>query len=554
MILCLLFGTMSVSAAESTQNAIYHVHDEECGETTSLRRQESDDSRGSGLRTVSEDTCGLCGGYHAYYRYDSICSCGKEWHTSGHACINSPAGTNGGDCSNYSYTDTDTSHMHPVTTFDCGFTTDTEVGQIYITSSTDIPTKELDLTVVLIHTSEFRNTIFTWSDMSVGESLHVTANGEYSINISGSNITSTTASITVANIDTEAPEIVSFTANTNKKDVKKVILTADARDNMGLATEAYSWDGGKTWSDNNSKTIKKNGTVKIYVRDIAGNVSNKTFKVTNIYEPEEDDKDTSPSLLVDLYPDTKEPAQKVILTATCNKPAVLYSWDGGKTWSNNNTTTATANALHTVLAKDASGDMATKSYNVTNIYTAFEEEEEEENVEEEVSEEIVPEEEGTEEVSEEPLSEEPTTEKQEIKDVNSVPPGEAVNEEEEKTKSDIKLELEELLVISTISASGGGFLCFFCFFWIFNKNAVVLSQDGMTEKRLGKTKIKKSGGGYVAVISVSLLNKATSNRLKIVPAKRIIKKCEGMYCRILVAGKAIETRIDKEIIVEVGNG
>ena len=83
--------------------------------------------------------------------------------------------------------------------------------------------------------------------------------------------------------DTKAPD---FTVSSNPTILTKenVVLTINANDSgVGLATEAYSFDGGTTWSSVNTKIFTENGIVSIKVRDAIGNVSNVySYTISNI--------------------------------------------------------------------------------------------------------------------------------------------------------------------------------------------------------------------------------------------------------------------------------
>ena len=76
-------------------------------------------------------------------------------------------------------------------------------------------------------------------------------------------------------IDNVAPEIISITGNPETWTKGKVTLTVIARDEQpGLADEAYSFDGGKTWQVSNQKTYTDNTKgIQIKVRDKVGNIS-----------------------------------------------------------------------------------------------------------------------------------------------------------------------------------------------------------------------------------------------------------------------------------------
>ena len=539
LILSMTFGNfISVSAAPTESIAVYHSHNDACGKTDTTEYRES--VINGNLHSVRQDTCGSCGGFVDYYQFDCTCTCGASWHTTGHACINSPAGSYQGSCGNYSRINCSTWHNHLTTTYACGLTTTSEVATLEISISTEEPAQEVELEAIINSTATISNLSYAWSDASTLKTLTVNSNDTYTVTITGDNIATTTASITVSNIDLIAPDITSYVSDITEKTTGKVTLTVEATDDVALATEAYSWDGGSSWSSETTKEVSKNGTYVVYVRDAAGNEASAEYKVTNIYIPTPP-ADTTPPIILDLYPDTTEPAQQVILTVSVVEPGVLISWDGGLTWGSSTTTIALANALHTVYVKDYAGNVASRSYDVTNIYIPVKEEE-------------IPEIEviEVEEVKPEEPEEEPET------DI-ILPPEEEPEEIPEIYVEEVKVPTEKIQgslsfgEIMTVAApvAGGGCCLFFFGFWFWGKNAVLFARDGLQERKIGKLKIKKSGGKFIVRITASMLKKASSNRLCLVPNKRFLKNNEGMYLTIQLANTEIGSRIEREIRIEV---
>ena len=769
----LVLGSSFFSKAASSELvSIYHTHGNYCGTTTTYVTQDSNNGGGgAGLRTVSSGTCGSCGGYVDYYAFDSTCSCGKSWSTTGHACVNSSYGSNNAGCSNYSAINCNTSHSHPVRTYACGLTEDVAVATMQLTSSTDDYVKELTLVGTVSNTENISNIQYSWSTGESDTGIVVAANGTYTLTITGDNIKPASASITISNVDNLPPTITSLAADITVftaddvtltvsgtdasgladkpyswdgstwsatpalkvsengtytayvkdvagniakqgitvnnidriapdvrvsadvtvptagnviltvsgtdasgladmpyswdgstwsttatktvsangtytayvKDVAgniakqsitvnnidriapdvrvsadvtvpttgNVILTVSGTDASGLADMPYSWDGttwdtiteqtisnngtytayvkdvagniaeqsitinnidriapdiklvadvtvpttgnviltvsgtdasgladipyswdGSTWSTTATKTVSANGTYTAYVKDVAGNIAEQSITVNNIYIPV-NNKDTTPPVINDLYLSTTKPAEEVIITVVVEEEDILISWDGGFSWGTNKESMAMANGMHTVLVKDASGNISQGSIDVTNILV---EEirteipaEEPESIQEEVP------------VEEEPISV-PTEQVEEPKEVEVV----EIIPEEPETKQNI--ELEDVVKVAA-PVTGGG--CFFFFaFIIFTKNAVVYAQDGLAEKCLGRIKIKKTQKGYVAKISNSMVRKATSNQYRIAVSKRFIKRNEGVYCNILIGDKQISSRLDYEMHVE----
>lgn len=527
----IVFGyAISVKAVEPEEVSVLHAHYDGCGETSTTVWRESVNS--GYLRTVWSDSCHLCGAQHDYYQFDCTCSCGMSWQTTGHACWNSPYGANTGTCSNYQVINCSTLHNHPTTTYACGLTTTSEVATLQIIASTELPTREVELSAVVNNSDSIINLAYTWTDSSDLNNLTIYENGTYSVTVSGENIVPTTVSIEVTNIDKIPPEITSYSADITQRTTGKITLTVEATDNVGLDTDAYSWDGGTTWIADNTKVVNSNGNYKVQVKDLAGNVSEEIYEVTNIYVPQPP-ADTTPPVIIDLYPDTTEPARQVILTVVVEEPNVLISWDGGITWGSSTTTVALANALHTVYVKDQAGNVDSRSYDVTNIYIPKPQPIQEEIIEEvEVVTEITP-------IPE--LPQEETSKKEEAEIVIQT-----VTIEEPEMKGNVTFWK---FVKIAAPASGGGFFFFFGF-WFFTKNAAIYSQSGISEKRLGSVRVKKTDKGYQIEVPASMVRKAGSNKYRIKVSKKLSRDAEGMYCKVILNGKEIESRLTREIYVE----
>lgn len=101
-------------------------------------------------------------------------------------------------------------------------------------------------------------------------------------------------SIEVKNIDRTAPAIREVLYGTETEAEQNGIrVTAedvqpDGSKGSGLPREAYSFDGGKTWTADREYTVKENGTVEIAVRDICGNVSGESITINNIRKEKPD--------------------------------------------------------------------------------------------------------------------------------------------------------------------------------------------------------------------------------------------------------------------------
>lgn len=97
-------------------------------------------------------------------------------------------------------------------------------------------------------------------------------------------------SVTVKNIDTTPPRILDIVYD-KEEGIAETELRLEAEDvqpdasrGSGLAAQAYSFDGGRTWSESNLHQVRENGLVEIAVRDMCGNVTGISLEIGNLKE------------------------------------------------------------------------------------------------------------------------------------------------------------------------------------------------------------------------------------------------------------------------------
>ena len=135
--------------------------------------------------------------------------------------------------------------------------------------------------------------------------ITVTKTGNYYVNVKDSkstlNIYSNVAVINIENSDDNKSKSNSNNNSSNNSSttskytlkindvkgnsntwVKKITLTVSASASNGLASKAYSFDGGKTYQNSNSKSFTNNQNVKIVVKDSKGNTVSKNIELTKI--------------------------------------------------------------------------------------------------------------------------------------------------------------------------------------------------------------------------------------------------------------------------------
>ena len=111
--------------------------------------------------------------------------------------------------------------------------------------------------------------------------LKFTTEGTLYIRVSDGVSVLTTPLITIDKIDTTAPD-VQVNGNDSEWTTSKT-LTINASDKeSGLATNPYSWDGGKTWTSVKEKEFTSNQTVNIWVKDNAGNINKQSITISKI--------------------------------------------------------------------------------------------------------------------------------------------------------------------------------------------------------------------------------------------------------------------------------
>lgn len=81
----------------------------------------------------------------------------------------------------------------------------------------------------------------------------------------------------LVSIDNEGPVIDII--KTPDKVNKAINVTVNASDKGGLPSEAYSWDGGKSFVAENNKAFYIPGTYEVLVKDVASNISRKSFYI-----------------------------------------------------------------------------------------------------------------------------------------------------------------------------------------------------------------------------------------------------------------------------------
>ena len=214
---------------------------------------------------------------------------------------------------------------------------------------------------------------YSWDGTNWGTSTtkEVTANGTYTVYVKDKVGNIANKSITVNNIDKTllTVNITPNTTNWTKDNVTLTISVNNAQGSSGLDDKPYSWDG-TNWGTSTTKEVTANGTYKVYVKNKAGTIVEKSITINNI------DKIAPTIKLTANTVDGADTNTQMILTvdATDNEDGVglseqPYSWDEGKTWASEKTKTITENGKYVVYVKDALGNVSNREIVVYEIET-----------------------------------------------------------------------------------------------------------------------------------------------------------------------------------------
>ncbi|MCM1365330.1 MAG: hypothetical protein NC215_10165, partial [Ruminococcus sp.] len=165
-----------------------------------------------------------------------------------------------------------------------------------------------------------------------------------------------TASKSFTNIDKIVPKITKVAGNPTDWTKNDVTLTVTATDEeSGVAS--YSFDDGKTWQTSNSKTFDKNQTVKIKVKDKAGNISAATSVTISKIDK------TIPTASASCT--ASSVGARITVTASDGQSglnATAYSYAGGAWTKNNYYNVKNTNAV-AIKVRDAVGNV--KEFSIT---------------------------------------------------------------------------------------------------------------------------------------------------------------------------------------------
>lgn len=169
----------------------------------------------------------------------------------------------------------------------CGIAEGERVAEVLITAPegwTNVGVTLMASCNLLKGNAAYAANAYSWADGK----LYVTENGTYSVEAVNAKGQRTTASYTVRCIDRTAPVIEAVEGQTSTMSRIAITVSVRATDSeSGLAAEAYSIDGGSTWTAQTSFTVQEGTPLELVVRDAAGNTSHRTIRRDEFpYPPE----------------------------------------------------------------------------------------------------------------------------------------------------------------------------------------------------------------------------------------------------------------------------
>lgn len=207
----------------------------------------------------------------------------------------------------------------------------------------------------------------TWGSNTT---LEVTENGIYSVQVQDSLGNIASKEVTVSVID-RTPPIVTCSLNTygwSQTEVTVYCIAQDLQPNgskgVGLGVEAYSWDGGKTWSGISSFATGEMKLYQVLVRDVLGNQSSGEVLVDNL-------DNSPPKITISMEPQIWMFGSAVLTANASDDKSGLektgaYSWMGG-IWSEKNTLEIKKEGTYSVRVRDLAGNIAYASIDAKRL-------------------------------------------------------------------------------------------------------------------------------------------------------------------------------------------
>lgn len=231
-----------------------------------------------------------------------------EWNKT--QCNICGASYDGNDSGRACYTTNPTQITKTTFKLGCGHEKDEMLGSFEGTIDNSSWAKEVILTLAISNPEyAISDNPFLINDTSIaGNTFIIRENGSYtSIVALDSNSFVEPIVWNIQNIDNTAPAMdISYDQTPDIEftfiSISASDLQPDGSNGCGLASEAYSYDGGKNWTPSPEHKVTKNGEYSIMVRDALNNISSSSVTINNI-KPPAPPKDNAP----DNTPDDNKP-------------------------------------------------------------------------------------------------------------------------------------------------------------------------------------------------------------------------------------------------------
>lgn len=324
-------------------------------------------------KTKTEKKEEPCGGHLVYFPAQDESKCDR--------CAAGYSGDEGGRECWHSTTKTVTKTYYDL---GCGKGSNTLLGTLTVTQSTTDWVKSLTLTGSYETQGDMvvDELPYIWNGGSASgnDTYEVTASGSYSLTLNADeNATEATVRVDVRNVDVTAPVIRAHTQDpaegwTNEGVLVTITdavdLQPDGSEGCGLHEFPYSYDNGETWTAETTHTYLENGAHSVLVRDKLENTSSYQVEFYNV-------DCTPPTIQAVEYDHTKNVISVVIeITAKDLQPdgsegsglhETPYSYDGGKTWTAENTLPVDKNGTISIAVRDSLENITHIDEVVTNI-------------------------------------------------------------------------------------------------------------------------------------------------------------------------------------------
>ncbi len=153
----------------------------------------------------------------------------------------------------------------------------------------------------------------------------------------------------ISKIDKTAPT-ASVSSTSTSASTKVTVTASDAL--SGLHSTPYSFDGGSTWQESNTKIVTSTTTLSIKVRDKAGNIKTLSH--------------TPSSMPINITPSITDWTNKNVRLTVTGTGISQYKFDSGS-YSATNYKDYSANTTASITVKDSNDKTKTVTYKITNI-------------------------------------------------------------------------------------------------------------------------------------------------------------------------------------------